>query len=256
MSISQPKLSVVLAVRNEQANLNRCLKAIQGMTDDLVIVDGSSTDNTREIAKQFTPRVYRVKHQPMFHKNKQIALDKAKHNWVFQLDADEVVTPQLKKEIKAAIKSTQYAGFSLPRKNFFLGRFLTKGGQYPDRVIRLVRKDKSHFPCRSVHEQISVKGQVGELKNDLLHYPYSPISQYFTKFNHYTDLEAKELTKKLKPWSIIEYMILKPIYWFVLTYFRHKGFVDGLPGFIFSLLSALRYPITFIKAMELKWRRK
>lgn len=249
------KLSVVLATYNEKANIKACLDSVKNLADEIILVDGSSKDQTRIIARKLGAKVFKVKNLSMFHTNKQIAVDKASFNWILQLDADEQISPQLAQEIKTTIASSKADnGYFLPRKNFFLTRFLTKGGQYPDYAIRLFRKGKGSFPQKSVHEQIVINGSIGYLKNDLLHYSDPTFSRYLTRFNRYTSLEAKLLfDSKLKPtiFVAINYLIIKPLAWFLLTYIRHKGFVDGLPGFIFSLMSSLRFPVTFFKLMEL-----
>ncbi len=254
------KLSVVLATYNEAKNLSSCLDSVKDLADEIVIIDGSSTDKTREIAKKLGVRVYKTTNKPIFHLNKQMAVDKAKFNWILQLDADEHVSKKLKQEIKQTINNPQAKnGYYLPRKNWFLTRFLTKGGQYPDYVIRLFKKDKGHFPCESVHEQITIKGSIGHLKNDLLHYSDPNFARYMTRFNRYTDLDAKLLHhQSQKPHLLmaINYLIIKPTIWFISTYFRHKGFVDGLPGFIFSLMSSLRFPVIYFKLWELNHARR
>jgi glycosyltransferase involved in cell wall biosynthesis len=165
----QIPLSVVLATYNEQENLYDCLKSICRLADEIIVVDGSSQDTTREIAKQFKAKVFKVTNKPIFHINKQLAVDKAIGNWILQLDADERVSQELAAEIKAIIsqKKPQFNGYYLPRKNWFLTGFLTKGGQYPDYVIRLFLKDKGHFPCQSVHEQIKINGPIGYLTDSL-----------------------------------------------------------------------------------------
>jgi glycosyltransferase involved in cell wall biosynthesis len=250
-----PKLSVVLATYNEQANLSDCLDSVRSLADELVVVDGSSIDKTREIAKSFGARVYKV-NVPLFHKNKQLAVDKAKGKWVLQLDADERLSPALIKEIKTVInlRPPRFTGYYLPRKNWFLTRFLTKGGQYPDYVIRLFLKGKGHFPCRSVHEQIVVDGSVGCLNHPLIHLSDTSFKRYLTRFNRYTSLDAQALKaqeEKPNPFLFVQYFFLKPVVWFLSTYFRHLGLVDGLPGFIFSLMSSLRFPVIYLKFWEL-----
>ena len=254
-------LSVVLATYNEEKNLPDCLKSVKSIADEIVVVDGSSKDKTRDIAKKLGARVFKVKNVPIFHKNKQIAVDKAKAKWILQLDADERLTSELRQEIKTVIKqkNSTYSGYYLPRKNWFLTRFLTKGGQYPDHVIRLFLNGQGHFPCQSVHEQIKINGPVGYLKNDLLHYADKKFSHYLLRFNRYTSLDAADLKKQgIKPnfWQGLSYFIFKPLAWFLSTFFRHKGFVDGLPGFTFSLMSALRFPIIYLKLWELTHARR
>ena len=256
----KPKLSVVLTTYNEAKNIKDCLDSVKGLADEIVVVDGSSQDKTRQIAKNLGARVFKVKNVPIFHKNKQIAVNKAKYDWILQLDADERVDQPLAKEIKTIIKNKQSKdGYYLPRKNFFLTRFLTKGGQYPDYVIRLFKKGQGSFPCKSVHEQIAIKGSIGYLNHPLIHYSDPDFKRYMTRFNRYTSLDAQALFKtKTKPGLFLglQYFITKPLFWFLLTFIRHKGFVDGLPGFIFSLMSSLRFPVIFIKLWELHYARR
>ena len=127
-------LSVVLAVFNEEKNLAACLESFKDIADEIVIVDGTSTDKTVEIAKKFGARVKVTTNKPNFHINKQMAIDMAKSDWILQMDADEHVSEEMKKEIRDILEndSKEYNGYWMPRKNWFLGRFLLKGGQYPD----------------------------------------------------------------------------------------------------------------------------
>ena len=258
----KPKVSVVLAVYNEEKQLDRCLQAVKTQADEIVIVDGSSTDKTVEVAKKYTNKIIITDNPPIFHINKQKALDAAKNDWILQLDADEVVTPNLWQEIFTVIKDqeskpekNQIYGFYITRKNFFLTRFLKKGGQYPDYVIRLVKKGKAYFPCQSVHEQIAVKdNRVGYLKNPLLHYGTTNFTRYITRDNRYSTLTAQFWYKQgIKPSfkNFLYYFIYKPIYTFFNIYIRHKGFVDGFPGFIFALFSALHFNVAYIKLYQL-----
>jgi len=250
------EISVVIATYNEAANISDCLKSVRQLADEIIVVDGSSKDKTREIAEKLGAKVFPVSNKPIFHLNKQLAVDKASKTWILQLDADEQISPELAREIKAIIsqKKPQFNGYYLPRKNFFLTKFLTKGGQYPDYVIRLFLKGMGKFPCQSVHEQIAINGPVGYLTNPIIHYSDRHFSRYLIRFNRYTSLDASALCRQnIKPGIFLgfNYFFLKPIAWFFSTFFRHKGFVDGLPGFIFSLMSSLRFPIIYLKFWEL-----
>lgn len=251
LKIFKPQLSVVLTTFNEAKNIKTCLQSIKKLADEIIIIDGSSTDKTRDIAQKLGAKVFKVKNQTMFHKNKQLALEKAKGNWILQLDADEQVSPKLTQEIQKTIESNpKFNGYYIPRKNWFLGKFLKKGGVYPDYVIRLVKNGKAHFPCQSVHEQIKVKGKVGYLKNDLLHYADPDFDRYFSRFNRYTDLTAEKLSKtQIKPslFNLLNYLLFKPIFDFLNRFFRHKGFIDGYQGFLFALFSSLHHPVAYLK---------
>lgn len=247
-------LSVVLAVYNEQENIESCLDSIKELAWEIVIVDGGSTDETLEIAKKYNARIIKTNNPQVFHINKNKAIDASKGDWILQLDADEIVTKDLVEEIKKVLsKPSNINGYWIPRKNFFLGKFLTKGGQYPDYTLRLYKKGLGRLPGRDVHEQAIVVGKVGYLKNDLLHIRDKKFSIYISRFNIYTDLLAEQLhgaEVMISPFSFVNYILIKPLFWFIKSYVRHRGYVDGFPGFIFSFFSSLRFPISYIKLWE------
>lgn len=251
------ELSVVLATFNEESNLPECLNSVKDLADEIIIVDGSSTDKTVEIAKKYRAKVVVVENLPNFHINKQKAIDLATKDWIFQLDADERVPPELAEEIKEKIGNS-VNGYWMPRKNWFLGRFLMKGGQYPDYTLRLYRKGKGYLPQVHVHEQAEVVGRVEYLEHALLHYPYKNFASYLVKWNRYNDLLATQIKENIKNKNFIVkigygigYLIIKPAHWFLTTYIRHKGFMDLWPGFIFSLFSALRFPVSYLKYLKI-----
>ena len=252
-------LSVTLAVYNESKNITRCLEAIKDIASEIIIVDGQSQDNTIILAKKFKQvRIISTTNKPMFHINKQMGISACKGDWILQLDADEIVTPELKKEINSYlikdINEIKENGFWIPRKNYFLGTFLKKGGQYPDPTIRFYKNSKAHLPCKDVHEQAEVDGLVGFLKNDLEHYADTSFSLYLFRANRYTTLLADELKFKKVPinfGSFLKYYFFLPWWWFLKTFFRHRGYVDGFAGFVFSFYSALRFPIAYTKYYEL-----
>jgi len=280
------KLSVVLATRNEEKNIEECLSSVSDIADEVVVVDESSQDRTRQIAQGLGAKVISVGHEPIFHKTKQKALDAASGDWILQLDADERVTPKLAEEIKKVLsmgdgeidkyqetlknrrlflrhqrlleerdgqigtKEGEYAGFFIPRLNFFLGKYLRWGGVYPDGVIRLVRRGKASFPAKSVHEQMEIDGRVGWLQNDLIHMADPTFKRYLQRNSYYIDLivtEMKDDKLGKNPWQFVSYVIIKPVWWFFLTQIRHKGILDGFQGIVFSFFSALRFPRAYIR---------
>jgi glycosyltransferase involved in cell wall biosynthesis len=281
------KLSIVLATRNEEENIGACLESIKDIADEIVVVDELSNDKTREIAKKYGARVFKVKHEPIFHKTKQKALEYATGDWILQLDADERVTSRLGKEIKRVInmpdkelktrilesrrkeklfkrhqkiieqrdgpigeKTGEIVAFFLPRINFFLGKPLVYAGLYPDAAIRLVKKGKARFPAKSVHEQMEINGEVAWLFNDLEHHDSPTFRRYFDRMNRYIDLHAQELESagvSRNYFLLFYFSFIKPTIIFLKLYIRHKGFLDGVRGFLWSLFSALHYPIAYFK---------
>jgi glycosyltransferase involved in cell wall biosynthesis len=258
--MQQKNLAVVLATYNEEKNLERCLRSIINIASEIIIVDGNSQDGTKQIAAKYTKKIIDTDNLPMFHTNKQMAIDKATKKWILQLDADEVVNEQLQQEIISAIMQPDiYTAYSLPRKNIFFGKWLKKGGLYPDRMVRLFLKGKAHFPQKSVHEQIEVNGKIGELNNPLIHYTAPNLSRYLENANRYTSLTAKQLFEsgvKLNFISFVNFIILKPTKTFLSIFIRHRGYEDGFYGWLFALLSSLHWSLAYFKLYELNLRGK
>lgn len=282
-------LTVALATFNEENNLFECLESVKDLADEIIIVDGSSTDGTVEIASKFGAKVRVIDNPPIFHINKQKAIDLATSDWILQLDADERVSPELKEEIRKIISMSEeelgkyeknlpglelflrhqkiieggdgkvgtdgaYAAFFIPRLNYFLGKYLHYGGVYPDGVIRLFKKGKAYLPAKDVHEQMVVNGKVGWLQNPLYHKDSPTLKRYLQRNNRYTDLLAKQLKSenlKTNPITFINYILFKPVWWLLLTQVRHKGILDGVQGFIFSLFSSLRFPRAYLKYINI-----
>ncbi|MEK7168665.1 MAG: glycosyltransferase family 2 protein [Patescibacteria group bacterium] len=281
------KLSVVLATRNEEENIARCLESVKkifadlpaGEAGEIIVFDEYSTDNTKKIAESFDAKVFLEPHHDIFHITKQKAIDTAKGEWVLQMDADEVVSEELAKQIlqitnnqhpiinnnplferhqklieerdgKIGKDTGEIVAYFIPRRNMFLGKPLIHAGVYPDGVIRLIKKGKAYLPAKSVHEQMVIDGRVGWLSGDLLHYDSPTLARYLSRLNRYTDLHAQELkSSKLKKnvWSFLQFTILHPTYYFLLRYVRHGGYKDGVNGFLWSFFSALHFPIAYFK---------
>lgn len=272
------KLSVTLATFNEEANLARCLTSVKDLADEIIIVDGSSTDKTREIAKQFGAKVKITINPPVFHINKQKANDQARGDWILQLDGDESVTPQLKREIKLLLVGKRFgydswispfrkllgrrakslsqapAAYYLPRRNYFLGRYLRNAGQYPDPVIRLFQRGQARLPAKDVHEQMVVTGAIGWFTGELDHLATPDFSRYLMRENHYSSLAATDLKnsgEKISIVNTVNYLFIKPLGTFLSLYFRYRGFRDGFPGFVFSLYSGFHHAFSYMKLWEL-----
>lgn len=286
LEVKKQKLSVVLATRNEEENIRRCLQSVKNLADEVIVVDEFSNDRTREIARQMGAKVFTEPHHDIFHVTKQKAMDKAVGDWILQLDADEVVTPELVKDIETVLGGGKVTipekknklfirhqrlieerdgkigkegggvvGYFIPRRNMFLGKPLIHAGVYPDGVIRLVKRGKAWFPQKSVHEQIQLDGGVSWLPNDLLHYDSPTLKRYLSRLNRYTDLHAKELKEKKVSkniFSMINYTIFKPFSVFCSLFFRHGGFLDGANGFLWSFFSASHFPIAYFKYLTSK----
>lgn len=248
------KLSLCIATYNEVKNLHYPLDSAIDLVDEVVIVDGGSTDRTVEIAKSYGKkvRVIQSDNPAMFHKNKQKAIEAAKGEWILQLDADEELSEELKKEIatRPSVARDDIVAYWMPRKNWFLTRFLEKGGVYPDYTIRLYKKGVAKFPCKDVHENVEIKGEVGYMKNPLLHYADPDFSRYLMRWDRYTSAEVERMPKG-ENLSLFKYFCWYPKKTFFLMYLRHKGFMDGFPGFVFALFSSIRFWVIYIK-----WRTK
>jgi len=277
------KLSLCIAVYNEEKNLHYPLDSAYDFVDEVVIVDGGSTDKTIQIAKSYGKKVRIINsdNPVMFHKNKQKAIEGAQGEWILQLDADEELSEDLKKEIQVITNSNEfhesnssYSAYQIPRKNWFLTGFLMKGGQYPDYTIRLYKNGIAKFPCKDVHENVEIinnlkskiknseskeekkinsqflilnsKCNIGFLRNPILHYADPDFSRYLMRWDRYTTAEVERMPKDLKL-SWFNYIIWKPKITFLMMYFRHKGFIDGFPGFVFALFSSIRFWVIYIK---------
>ncbi len=254
-------LSVVLATYNEEKNLAKCLRAIKDLADEIIIVDGNSSDQTKVIAQSLAAKVIVTTNKANFHINKQMAMDQATQPLVLQLDADEVVDAQLKKfiqKIEASLAKKEQlepVAWRIKRKNYFCGRFLSKGGQYPDPVIRLYLNGKAKLPAKDVHEQMQVAGEVADAEGHLLHNSNPTFQDYWRKFQTYTTFKARQLkTAKLavNPFTFVNYLLIKPVVTFLSIYVRHLGLVDGWQGFVFAFFSGLHHSVAYLKFLRNK----
>ena len=283
-------LSVVIITHNEEANIGRTLTSVQPLVADgkgeIIVVDSGSTDRTVEIAKSFGAKVF-IEEWKGYAAQKNSAIDKAAGDWILSLDADEELGPGLAGEVYGAmqgrlgaeliegdsleviekvmaIEETQArggaawpAGFSIPRKNFFLGRWIKHGGFWPDPKLRLFRKDAASFEKRLVHEDAKlIEGISGELKNALLHHSYPTLADYIDHMNRYSSLGAEMAVAKGPRGFSLFNIVLRPIATFIYNYFFRLGFLDGREGLLLHLYHAVYVSWKYAKAWELARKKE
>jgi len=222
------KLSIIILTKNSEKYLKEVLSSVK-FADEVIIYDNGSCDKTLEIAKGFKNiKIFIDSHWQGFGIQKQKAVEKAKNNWVFVLDSDEVITEELKKEILTTISESKFEAYFVSRLNNFFGKWMKHTGLFPDYSIRLFDKTKAKFNDRKVHESVEAKN-VGYLKHYFLHYAYENIEEFITKQNRYSSMGAKN--NKFKA-------IISPYWTFFKLFILKLGFLDGWEGFIVSKLYA------------------
>lgn len=231
-------VSVVIITLNEEANLLRTLASV-AWADEIIVLDSGSTDRTREIAESFQVKFF-VESWRGFAAQKNSALSRATSDWVLSLDADEELEPALVTEIRKALATDPSVnGFWIPRKNFFLGRWIRHGGFYPDRKLRLFRRGSGQFEDRLVHEDLRVTGKTAILQHNLLHQAYPTLDSYFDHMNRYSSLGAQMRVDDRDPkhFSFFD-VFVRPKLTFFYNYFLRLGFLDGQEGLLLHLYHA------------------
>ena len=231
------KLSVVIIAKNEEANVGRCLESVK-WADEIILIDSGSVDRTVEIAR-FGADIYSIPWRG-YGLAKQAGVERASGEWIFSIDADEVVPPGLAREIREVCRLDNGAdGYYMPRLSNFLGRWIRHSQWYPDYVLRLFSRKKGRFTDSLVHESVEIDGEVSYLKNDLLHYSYPDLKTYFAKTVRYSELGAAEAYRAGRKAGPIS-MILHSVGAFYRHFIFRAGFLDGWDGFLIALLSANR----------------
>lgn len=247
------KISSIIIAKNEESNIGRCIESQLGCIDEIIVlVDNRTTDRTFEIAKTFS----RVKVQTVswqgYSSTKKFGLSLASNEWIFWIDADEAVTDKLCKEINNFKTNVpQFSSYSVPRKAYFLGKWIRHSGWYPGRVTRLFNKNQASFSDNDVHEHLVVNGLTGRLENDLDHFTDPTIHHYFEKFNRYTTLAAEEMLREGRDFKISD-ILLRPPFIFIKMYLLKAGFLDGIEGLILAVFSSAYVFTKYCKFWELK----
>jgi glycosyltransferase involved in cell wall biosynthesis len=245
-----PSIAFTLIGHNEARNLPRTLDSVR-WADQIVYVDCGSTDGSAEVARRYTQHVLARPNLANLNINKNAAIDEATADWVFLLDADEVIPAALAEELRrVGAAGPRENAFRLARRNFFFGRWVRHGGQYPDHQTRLFRRGTARFPCRHVHERLAVDGAVGTLREAFDHYTVDTPLTAIRKMNFNSSFNGAELARsgqKPGPGIAVQYLLTKPLSRFVRRYVLKGGFLDGWPGLVVAALDAMDFPFRLFK---------
>ncbi len=251
MSVTLPRVpvSAVLITLNAAAQLGDCLRSLD-FCDEVVVVDSGSDDGTVALAESHGARVIESEWRG-FGPQKQFAVSQARNEWVLCIDADERVSGILAASIMKAMKTPDFGAYQFARCNRFMGRYLRHGEGYPDRSLRLFRRDKARWSDDAVHEKVLTNVAVGRLTGDLLHDSAESLDAYLSKQNRYTTIAAREALESGKRANLGK-LLLSPLVRFVKFYFLRRGFLDGLPGLVHILIGCQNSFIKYAKMRALQ----
>lgn len=251
--MSQP-LSAVIIARQAEATIQACVQSL-AFCDTVVVGVNDSRDRTAELAAAAGAEVRNVVWRG-YGRTKNALLDSMADGWVLSLDADEVVTPGLAREIRETIaRPGTLAGYAISRRNYFLGQEIRHGGWRPDWQLRLFRAGSGRFEERPVHEALIVEGSCGRLTQVLDHYSYPSLSAYLDRMNQYTSLAARERAEKGRRFSRSR-LFLDPVWTFVKMAFWRAGWKDGFPGMALAAFSALNTLVKHAKHWEMEKNKR
>lgn len=237
-SIIPAMLSVIIIAFNEEQNIVRCINSVQGLGDEILVVDSGSTDTTVSMARSLGATVI---HQDFlgYIEQKNFATSKASHDWVLSLDADEALSPELKQSIATMMAAPSAKGYTMNRLTNYCGEWVRYGGWYPDVKLRLYHRDAGNWAGVNPHDKFLMKNnqQVLHLKGDILHYSYHTISDHLKQIDRFSSIGAAALYKSGKRSGVMKIMY-KPLARFIRNYLLRRGFMDGLTGFIIGINSA------------------
>ncbi len=242
-------LSVCLVAQNEQENLPRCLRSVQGIADETIVVDGGSTDRTQEIARAFGAKVYE---RPFTNHadQKNYAATLASQDWIFLLDADEELSEELKESVRRwKTHDPQFAVYEMPRLTWYLGAWIRHSRWYPDWQRRIYRRDQASF-SGAIHSALRYNGEIGRLHGNLLHYTIRSFSEHEAKVEKYTTTVAKEMFDEGQRHWRAAMWLAAPWSW-IRHYFLGAGFLDGHRGALIAQMAARGVRLKFRKLGKL-----
>lgn len=248
------KISACIISYNEEKKIEGCLKSLEGVVDEIIVVDSLSTDKTIEIAKKYTDKIFDQKFLGHIEQ-KNLAITKANHEWILSLDCDEQLTDELKESILKFKNNLEDAdAYKVARRTFYVYRWLNHCW-YPDKKIRLFNKNTAKWAGTNPHDHIELTGSnVITLKGDLLHYSFDSISEHIQTLDSFTEIGANEIIRKnknvniLSPWT-------HGLWTFLKLYIFKRGFMDGYAGLVVAVLSGMHAFIKYNKVLFKRWKK-
>lgn len=250
-----PKISAVIITKNEERNIGRCLKSLEGVPDEIIVVDSFSTDKTREISESFDDVRFVEKEWLGYSDTKNFANSLASHPFVLTIDADEELTDELRAEIQALKPNlSEDVAYSLNRLTNYCGKWIRHSGWHPDHQLRLYPKARARWNKRLVHESVELDKNVyvEKLAGILNHFSYYSVSEHLERAESYTDLAARELAKKKKKLPLLLKTTVSPLSSFIQNYFLKLGVLDGYYGLIVCGIGAYVVFLKYSKALRMK----
>ncbi len=247
-------ISVVVLTKNEEKRIVACLDSVR-WANEIIVIDDESTDKTLDIVRTYTDKVF-VRKMDIEGRHRNWAYAKAANLWVLSLDADEIVTPELKEEITNVLKNTRKEnGFTIPRRNYIADRWVKYGGWYPSPQLKLFRKDKFLYEEVGVHPRAFMDDPCGHLKSDIIHYTYRNFEDFLNKLNKQTTWEAQKWFDQNKPMRFGRFL-WRAVDRFMRTYVGRKGYKEGVLGFAIAFYAGLYQLISYLKYQELAVQKR
>ena len=248
--MSKTPLTVVVITKNEEANIEACLKSVYGWADEIVVVDDESRDRTVELASNYADKIfYRRMENEGTHRNWAYA--QARNEWVLSLDADEYVSDELKEEISQTLPTTQYHGFSIPLRTYIGHYWVKHSGWYPGSKFRLFLKSRFKYEEVEVHPRAFLDGQTGHLTKDIVHKGYPDFEHFLASINRQTTLEARKWIQTGRNMSLGQ-AIWRTMDRFPRSFIGKKGYRDGFVGFMIAFFASLYQIMSYAKYWEIK----
>ncbi len=253
-SLKKETVSAVVMTRNSEGMVEGTLKSVAPWADEIVVIDGFSTDGTAGLARRYTPKVFQNKWDGYrFCTERNLGNSKATGDWCFHVDPDERATPEFADAVTRILRDgTPHAAFQFRKKNYFLGKWMKHGGWY-HYSLHLFRRAKAHYDG-VIHERLVVDGTVGKIEAAVEHYPFTSVKQFIMRHNGYSSREAKALWEekgRLPENEILRNLKEKPLKRFFKFYVKKRGFLDGFHGLVFSVLFAWVHFLNWAKYWEL-----